>query len=54
MQTGEGAAVGQLAEGQQAVRSDGGGAGWRALVEMGVQGTIVVYGGAQQKGAVRV
>ncbi len=42
MQTGEGAAVGHLTERQQAVRSEGGGAGWRALVEMGVQGAIVV------------
>lgn len=54
MQTREGTAVGHLAEWQQAVRGQGGGAGGRALVEMGVQGAIVVYGGAQQKGAMRV
>lgn len=57
MQTREGAAVGNLAKGQQAVRGHGVRAGWaggRVLVEMGVQGAIVVQGGAQQKGAVRV
>lgn len=54
MQAREGAAVGHLAEGQQAVRSQGGWAGGRALVEMGVQGAIVIYVGAQQEGAVRV
>lgn len=54
METREGAAVGHLIERQQAVRGQGGGAGGRALVEMRVKGTIMVYGGAQQKGAVRV
>lgn len=54
MQTREGAAVGHLAKRQQAVRGQGGGAGGSALVEMGIQSAIVVYGGAQQKGAVRV
>lgn len=54
MQTGEGAAVGHLAERQQTVRRQAGRAGRRALVEVGVQSAIVVYGGAQQKGAVGV
>lgn len=54
MQTREGAAVGHLAERQQAVRVQAGGAGGRAQVEVGVQGAVVVYGGGQQKGAVRV
>lgn len=54
MQAGEGAAVGHLVERQQAVWSQRGGAGGSALVEMGIQSAIVVYGGAQQKGAVRV
>lgn len=54
METREGAAVGHLAERQQAVRSQGGGAGGRAVVEMGVQSAIMVYSRAQQKGAVRV
>lgn len=54
MQTREGAAVGHLAERQQAVRAQGGGAGGRALVEMGIQSAIVVYGRAQEKGAMRV
>lgn len=54
MKTREGAAVGHLAERQQAVRGQAGGAAGRAQVEMWVQGAIVVYGGAQQKGAVGV
>lgn len=54
MQTSEGATVGHLAERQQAVRGQGGGAGGSALVEMGIQSAIVVYGRAQQKGAMRV
>lgn len=54
METREGAAVRHLAERQQTVRSQGGGAGWRALMKMGVQGAIVVYGRAQKKGAMRV
>lgn len=54
MQAGEGAAVGHLVERQQAVWGQRGGAGGSALVEMGIQSAIVVYGGAQQKGAVRV
>lgn len=46
MQTREGAAVGHLAERQQVFRGQGSGAGGRALVEVWVQGAIVVYGGA--------
>lgn len=52
METGEGVAVGHLAKGQQTVRGEGSGAGGRALMEMGVQRAIVVYGRTQQKGAV--
>lgn len=54
METRESAAVGHLVERQQAVRGQGGGAGGWALVEMRIEGAIVVYGGAQEKGAVRV
>lgn len=54
MQTREGAAVGHLAERQQAVRGQGGRAGGIALVDVGIQSAIVVYGGVQQKGAMRV
>lgn len=54
MQAGEGAAVGHLAEGQQAVRGQGGGAGGGALVDVRIQCAVVVHGGAQQEGAVRV
>lgn len=51
MQTREGAAVGHLAGGQQAVGGQGGGAGGSALVEVGIQRAIVVKSGIQQKGA---
>lgn len=54
MQTREGAAAGHLIKGQQAVLGQGGGAGRLALVEMGIQSGIMVYGRAQQKGAVWV
>lgn len=54
MQAGEGAAVGHLAEGQQAVRGQRGGAGRGALMDVRVQRAVVVHGGAQQEGAVRV
>lgn len=54
MQTGESAAVGHLTERQQAVRGQAGGAGGGALMYMGIQGAVVVYGGAQQEGAVSV
>ena len=54
MQTREGAAAGHLAERQQTVRGQGGGAGGSALMEMGVQSAIMVYGRAQHKGAMRV
>lgn len=54
MQTRECAAVGHLAERQQAVRSHGGGACGGALVEVWVQSAIVVYGRTQKKRAMRI
>lgn len=54
MQTREGTTVGHLAKRQQTVRGQGSGTGGRALMEMGVQSAIVVYGRAQQKRAMRV
>lgn len=46
MESWEGTAIGYGAEGEQAVRGKGGGAGWGALVQVRVEGTIVIEGGA--------